>query len=397
MRTLAPLALVLTSGLMSCQLGLDFTIRESSIPTDDSEGDADTDADGDGDADSDADADADADGDIEILRVIPEYGTTAGGQTVVIAGGPFDASAEVYFGSGTATVTDWADDELTVSTPTASSEGAVDVYVTTTADSGRSPSAFYYFEDGSGMAGAIGEVALWNLVGSFWKPPTTFGSAWVTFVMPVDFHIWEWYAPTIDTCADASYTYTGNIYVRDIGASTITIRPASGTASTLAWYEDDLQYSNGETDLTATQVPANTTFALDAVHSSDFIPFSVSQLARTPASFTITSPAVSGSVPATVSRNSFNLQWTGSGGDRMLIQGLMLNAARTGVDGWAQCVVTDDGSFTIPPTAWTSWTSGRYIQLNMVRASEQGGTIEYDNSESRVLGEYVNIALLQAQ
>jgi len=400
MRTLAPLAMLLTPGLTSCQLGLDLTNWhvDSADINDDSEGDADTDADGDGDSDGDADGDTDADtdGTIRVISVEPNYGTTAGGETVVLGGGPFDASATVRFGSASATLQDWASDQLTVRSPSVSSEGYVDVIVATDSGSGRSEGGFHYFEDGAGQAGVIGEIALWNLLGDFWKPPTTFGQAWLTFIYPADFHVWEWYAPSTDTCADPSWSYAGSLTARDMSPNFVTIRPSSGTASTLEWDDTNIQYSNGETDLTAAQVPANTTFALDAVRADDYPPFDLSQLARTPASFTITSPNVTGTNPYTIARNNFSLQWSGSGGDRMLIIGLMMNAGGTAVDDVAYCVASDDGSFTVPPAAWSSWTSGRMIQLVMVRATEQGGTVPYDDSESRVLGEYVNVALLYA-
>jgi hypothetical protein len=271
----------------------------------------------------------------------------------------------------------------------------VDVIVSTDAGSGSAQDAFVYYEDGSGEAGVIGEVS-WNvLLGDFWKDPTPYGYAWVSFTVPLDFHVWEWYAPNLDDCVNDSWTPSDKVYVYDLGVNTVTMRPTSGTASTLTWDDGYLQYAND--NLSASQVQANTNYALDPVTSTVFPPFELTQLARTPASFTITSPSMTGTYPARVSRSSFNLQWSGSAGDRMIIMALMYNAAATAIEQSVYCVATDDGSFTIPSSVWSGFSSGRYIQIVMKRAVEQGGTLDFNNAESRVLGEYVNIGLLETQ
>ena len=357
--------------------------------------DADTDADTDSDADSDADGDTDTDTDVAIVAVEPSYGTTIGGESVTISGGPFDSSASVYFGSNMASIQYYGTNSLVVTSPSASSEGSVDVIVSTDSGSGLFQEAFFYFADGSGQAGLMGEIG-WNVyLGSFWKDPTPFGTAWLSVIKPDDFHLWEWYAPSTDSCVDDSWSHSNKVYAYELEAPTATIRPTTGSSTTLSWDASALQYAFN--DMSDSQYQAATTYNLDTIESSEGAPIEVSHLAETPSSFSITSPSMTGSSPARVSRSSFNLSWSGSGGDAVVIQALMYNSAGTALDQGVYCVANDDGNFTIPSSAWPDFSSGRWIQVAVKRMVEQGGTVTYNNSESRVVGSFTNIGLVQSQ
>ncbi len=398
LRIAATPSLVAALSLVSCHLGLEYQSLEHDSkgnPIFDTDADADADGDGDSDGDGDTDADSDADGDISITGVEPYYGTTAGGQSVTITGGPFDASADVKFGSNSATVQNYGTSSLVVSTPSASGEGSVDVTVTTDADSGRSEDGFYYFEDGTGQAGLVGAIGWYEYLGDFWVDPTPFGTAWISIMVPDDFHLWDWYAPSTDSCVDDTWTSSDKIYVYDLGVNTITIRPSSGSSSTLTWDSYALQYAND--DLSGNQFQSNATYDLDTIESDKMVPIEVNQLARTPSSFSVTSPNLTGSTPARVSRDSFTIRWSGSGGDAVVIMAFMYNSAGTSIEQTVYCVASDDGTFTIPSTAWSGFSSGRYIQLAIQRMTEDGGTVGYNNSESRVVGAYTLVGLVQSQ
>ncbi len=396
--TLIPLAGLLGLG---CNLGLEFEVLgwdsngDPIFDTEEGDADADADADGDTDADADADADGDADSDISITSVDPYYGTTTGGETVTINGGPFDSSATVRFGSNTASVQNYGTSSLVVTTPSNSSEGSVDVVVSTDDGSGSAEDAYFYFEDGSGQAGMVGEIGWYVYLGNFWKDPTPFGFAWLSVMVPDDFHLWDWYAPSMESCVNDSWTPSDKIYVYEIDQRTITIRPTSGSSTTLTWDNSALQWAYE--GMSASQYQANTTYDLDTIESTDFVPIDVSRLAKTPSTFTITSPTMTGSSPSRVSRSSFNINWSGSGGDAVIIMAFMYNSAAKAIDQSVYCVANDDGSFTIPSSAWSGFSSGRYIQLVVKRMVEQGGVVTYNNSESRVVGSYANVGLLQSQ
>jgi len=401
LRTLSTFTALAGLCAVGCNLGLEFEVMgfdsqgNPIFDTEETDADADADADSDGDSDADADADADTDGTITISDLDPYYGTTNGGQTVTISGGPFDASASVRFGSNTASVQNFGTDSLVVTSPSASGESSVDVIVSTDAGSGSAQDAFFYFEDGAGQAGLVGDISWYVYLGDFWKDPTPFGSAWFSIMVPDDFHLWEWYAPGIDNCVDDSWSPTAEIYVYEVDARTSTIRPTSGSSTTMTWDASALQYSND--DLSAAQFQTATTYDLDTIESSDFVPIDVSQLAKTPSTFNITSPSLTGSTPARVSRSSFDVRWSGSGGDVVLIMAHMYNSAGTAIDQSVYCVANDDGAFTIPSSAWSGFSSGRWIQLVVKRMVEQGGTVGYNGSESRVVGSYANVGLVQSQ
>jgi hypothetical protein len=52
------------------------------------------------------------------------------------------------------------------------------------------------------------------------------------------------------------------------------------------------------------------------------------------------------------------------------------------------CAVRDDGSFTVPSSAWSSWTTGRYVDIVVGRARMPSGTIPVNNADSGVAGVY---------
>ncbi len=387
LRTLSTLTALAGLFASACNLGLEFkgvAFDSQGNPIFDTE-----------EGDADADADADTDGTISITGLDPYYGTTVGGQTVTISGGPFDSSATVRFGANTATIQNFGTSSLRVTTPSASGEGTVDVLVTTDDGSGSAQDAFLYFEDGAGKAGLVGDIGWYVYLGNFWKDPTPFGAAWFSVMVPDDFHLWEWYAPGTDNCVDDSYSPTSKIYVYEVDSRTAVMRPSSGSSTTLTWDSFALQYAYE--DLSAAQYQANTTYNLDTIESSDFVPIEVTRLAKTPATFNITAPTMTGSAPARVSRSSFNIRWSGSGGDATIIMAHMYNAAGTAIDQSVYCVVNDDGDFTIPSSAWSGFSSGRYIQVVVKRMVEQGGTVTYNNSESRVVGSYANVGLVMSQ
>jgi hypothetical protein len=397
LRTLSTLTAL--AGLLgsSCNLGLEFKVLgfdSNGDPIfDTEEPDADVDADSDGDADGDADADADTDGTINITDIDPYYGTTAGGQTVTISGGPFDASATVRFGANTASVQNFGTSSLTVSTPSATSEGTVDVIVSTDAGSGSAQDAFYYFRDGSGKAGAIGNISWYHYVGNYWGgTPSDFGSAWLTFIEAQDFHLWEWYAPGVDNCINGVYSSSDKVLVYDLGVSSITLAPSSGSDLRLTW-EDAPDYWFVNDNPSSNQIPVGGYFSLDPISSSSFPPISISRLVDVPSTFNITSPAITGSSVAELTRSQLDFRWSGgSSADRVLIELYLWNSAGDGFDQTVTCVVSDDGSFAVPESTWTGYPTGRQITVLLARLEEGSSTLDYNNSQARVVASYGMVA-----
>jgi len=392
LRTLSTFTALAGLCAVGCNLGLEFEVMgfdsqgNPIFDTEETDADADADADSDGDTDADADADADTDGTITISDLDPYYGTTNGGQTVTINGGPFDSSASVRFGSNTASIQNFGTDTLVVSSPSATGEGSVDVVVSTDAGSGSAQDAFFYFEDGSGQAGIIGEIGWQTFLTDAWVDPTPYGYAWFSVIVPQNMHLWDSYGPSLENCENGSWSSGNKIYVYDIDTRTTTIRPTSGSSSTLTWNSTYLQWAN--MDLSSSQYQNGSTYSLDTIESSNFVPIDISPLARTPAAFSVTTPNFSGSSYPYVSRSSLQVRWSGSGGDAMLIGAQLYNADTTVIEQEVYCLANDDGSFTIPSTEWSGFPSDRVMVMSVRRIVESGGSVEFNDSQSRVVGSY---------
>ena len=133
----------------------------------DSDADADVDIDTDADGDSDADSDSDTDlGPLTIDAVDPNYGSTLGGSQVTLTGGPFDASAHVYFDNVEGVVNSASSSSIAATTP-AGTAGYVDVKVVTDTAYGTASSAFQYWIDGTGQYGVLGRVEWYHYLGTY--------------------------------------------------------------------------------------------------------------------------------------------------------------------------------------------------------------------------------------
>jgi len=334
----------------------------------------------------------------DLTAVDPGFGTNAGGTSVTISGGPFDGSTTVHFGTNAATVTNQTPTSLVVSTPSYTSEGPVDVKVTTSTGSNTSPSGFTYYEDGSGKAGVVGAIEWYEYAGNYWSGITdSFGSAWATFIVPEEFEVYKWYAASsLETC-ESDYTSSAKVYVYDLGVSELTLTGPAGSSISLPWDASSYLFQNDELNSSG-QYYANGSYDLEEVTGSSLFPdFQVSPLVETPSSFNISSPAITGNSPITLSRSQLNFSWTGSDGDYMIIQMSLYNSAGTGYDEVVTCAVNDDGSFSVPSSAWSNWTSGRQVTVLFGRAKKSNTTLSFNNSENRVVGLHWLIAAFMSQ
>ncbi len=358
----------------------------------DSETDADSDADGDADSDADGDADSDTDSDadgLSVNSVTPAYGTTAGNAQVVIAGGPFDDTVSVRFGGSAATIDSVTASQIHVHTPSASAEGAVDVQVSTSAGSGTLTSGFYYLEDGAGKTGVLGAHSWYHYVGTYWgsPPPTDFGFSDFTFIVPetVDYGKY-FYAASLDTCS-ANYSYSGpDVYIYDFGLTSAGLSAPDGSTITLPW--DNTAGLFLLDSISNAQFQQAGSYDLQTVTSSSFPSFAMSNILRTPSSFSVSSPAITGSSVPNLPQAGINFTWTGTGGDYILIEIGMFNSGGTGYQTDVTCAVRDDGSFTVPSSVWTSWPVNRQLDILVGRATKGTGTVPYNNADSGYVGIY---------
>ena len=107
--------------------------------------------------------------DLRIDSLNPDWGPTAGGTAVTITGAGFDDTASVYLGGSAVTVSYLNEYTLTVTSPSAAVETAVDVTVSSALGETVLAGGFAYSDSGdpspdTGDSGSGGEVSPTGLV-----------------------------------------------------------------------------------------------------------------------------------------------------------------------------------------------------------------------------------------
>ncbi len=341
---------------------------------------------------TDADADVDADTDLDALTVStvdPPWGSTAGGQLVTITGGPFDSSAEVFFGGVRGTLATVSSSEISATSPPNASEGYVNVEVVTDTHYGKKNSAFNYWADGTGMQGVLGIISWLDYQGNYWGTPAPVdeGSASLYFITPQSLPTW-WnlsYAPSLNTC-QSSYTYSGStsVYPIDPSASAARLSTPSGGTISLAADPVDTYYFAASIG-----VPTSGWYGVDPITgSSDFPEFELGNAVYMPPAFQVTTPNLNQASLPNVSRSNFRLVWNGSGGDYVTLELGRQNNAGTIVE-WVTCAVSDTGSFTVPSGTWAGWGSGSdVIHILVSRWVEGGDPVPFNNAANGMAGVY---------
>lgn len=347
-----------------------------------------TDGGADGAADGTADGGADG-GDPEPVAITvdaptPAYGIDAGGDLVVITGGPFDGTAEVRFGAETATLVSWTPTRLEVRTPASARTGLVQVAVETATGAGSRAGAFTYWPDGRGLTGAVGVIEWTTQIGGYWEPPLiSEGAAAVYFLEPVDTAWWQNFATALDTCEGESYS-SGTLYVDAPTASTIELRGGGGRSMTLAWDSALNGYINEA--LAAGSYGAGEVYSLSAL-PGDRVPAEVvASFARLPSPLSVSSPTLSASSPDTLSRGEA-ITWTPGGNDWVLFALHLYNGVGTDGIETVTCVARDDGSFVPDSSKFTLWPVGVQLTIFVSAARDTpGGVLPWNQANSRVAG-----------
>jgi hypothetical protein len=292
-----------------------------------------------------------------------------------------------------ATIDSVTTNEIHARTPAYSSEGSVDVSVSTDAGSGGLTGGFYYIQDGAGLAGVIGAMEWYDIVGSYWSgTPRDFGFSNFFFAVPVDFQYWQFYSSALDTCVSSYSPTLPDIYYYDFEVAAATLTAPDGGTLRYTWDATYAYYDAG--DLANGDFDQNASYDLATLTPTDFPAFDAPDIVRTPGSFTVGSPAIGGSTPPPVNRNSFSLMWTGSGGDYMLAYlGRDLHEQPSGSGNFeytelVTCALRDDGSFTVPSTVWTGWAANTQMDVLLGRVTLGTGTVPFNNADSQFAGIY---------
>ena len=342
------------------------------------------------------------DGNFVISNITPQFGSTSGGTTVTISGGPFDASATVDFAGYPAQVTNNNGISLTVQTPTFPGEGTSDITINTSDGSQTAFAAFQFFADGSGQTGAIGSVTYITSTGDYWGSTVVeLSGSNLTFVTPTQFQWWEFNATSMDTCTNSSYQYPGVFTVYDFGQSSVSLSGNAGVF-TLPW---DASTNFFMQENITSSLSNNTTYSLNSL-SGEMAGFSVPNIMRSSQSSIVYTPAISGTtVPSISQYQSFS--WSPSGADWIHIRLARLDPVTLNYTDEVNCIALDDGSFMIDGSQWGSWPTTTYdsngnlinvqIDIYFTRVVEQLSILPHNNSYARVVGEYTLIGGAFAQ
>ena len=390
-----------TSALMALSAcGLE-TYNETGLVTDTRpEGDADTDADGDsdsdadGDSDSDSDSDSDADTDMSISSVSPDWGTTAGGTSVTLNGTFAATSGEVLFGAKAGSVQSWTTSSISVSTPSQSAEGVYDITVKSGSNEVIETGGFTAFEDASGKASVLGSLNWWDYNENVYDPGQDFGNSTMFMNVPLDFHWWEFYGASEDSCSDNFSTSKPLSVYSDFDVPQIQFKQSTRTV-TMNWEESALRWYG---EYTSSSLGQGSAYDLQAVNSPVYPSFSIADISRGPKAFTVTSPAAVTGAFQYLSRTGLNFSWSASGADA-----IMINIVVTPTGDFADsvhdvtCWVKNDGSFTVPPSLFSQWGSDNYAYLIIGAAKEGTGINPVDNGDARVAGVYWRVSAAVTQ
>jgi len=327
---------------------------------------------------------------LEVDDVTPAHGTDAGGLLVEITGGPFDGSAEVYFGEKKARVISAGNTWIQVEAPR-NGTGYQHIKVITDTHQGQLDNGFLYWPDGTGQTGTLGSFEHFQYVGSYWDGglPEAEAAASVFFLAPGAIEWWQLFGKGFNQCS-SNYEYSGSeIEVFQPDVTRFTLKRGSAAAVNL--FQGDGTPAGNEEYVFATQGNVSSSFANSAVYNlesagtEDWPQFVLEGAVQTPSSFQVTSPVINAPTPPEITRSSFRLAWTGSGGDYVLARLLRFNSTGTLLEE-VTCVLDDTGSFTVPSNVWAGWSAGSQLTVLVGRVKESTGKLPFNNSNSGMVG-----------
>ncbi|MGC6509497.1 MAG: IPT/TIG domain-containing protein [Myxococcota bacterium] len=390
--------LIFLAGLTGCGFGFKSLTPDSGFDIDtELDGDdgdntndtSDTSGQGDGpvpDDTQDTDDTPPNDGDFTLASITPVYGSTQGGTPLDITGGPFDTSAVVYIGDQQAPMLSQSNTQLQVTIPYTEAEGVVDITVEQTSGSQTLEDTFSYFQDGTGKTSAIGNITFEEYIGGYWNPTgqTEFGSAMATFIIPTDFHWWEFYTDQMDSCAADSYTYSGSLSGYDMQSSMLSF--SGNTSINLSWNTTNGWYDNGS--LSRTDIFNNGYYTLDPVATGSIKGMTMTQFMRASSPSTLTQPAITASQIPTITRNQ-TLRWQPSGATWIMFFFIVRTADQMNDEQRVNCIVVDDGNFTLDGSVFSAWPVDRVVDIYFTRAFEQNTRTPHNNGFARVVGQHM--------
>jgi len=105
-----------------------------------------------------------------------------------------------------------------------------------------------------------------------------------------------------------------------------------------------------------------------------------------------TSPQIEGTSLPTISQNQVTFQWTGgTGADWMVFELYRYNSDQSVLLETLRCAAYNDGNFSVPSSAWSSWSGNQLVLVAAGALAEGTATIPWDNSGFRLVGSFWTI------
>lgn len=326
-----------------------------------------------------------------IDSVTPDFAPAGVRTDVTITGGPFNPdnadAYQVYFGDERVRVLDVSETTIEVEVPVQTVTGYVDVEVADDDETAIAESAFRFYANGGGRTGAFGYLEIlrhsttltWPTAGSDVARAFVVFNDGTTTISP-----WAMYAETLDTCRNGNPGIAVNPVALDDETLSLT-----GGGETL-WMPRDLTTAGAY----GIEVPleiANSAFDLAAATgSAEFPPFELDDAFWAANPIALSQPDFSTTSTPYTSQNGFYLNWTAGtmGWDRDSNSGEYIAAIITVYDAnWSSeiervtCAAIDDGQFRVIPSAFTAWTAGNNMVIQVGRVSTYDGTFEHNSSQ----------------
>lgn len=318
---------------------------------------------------------------LTITGVSPPFGTDAGGTTVIVTGGPFDSSTEVYFGTARADVEDVTRGAVTVTTPASGTVGLVDVTASGLAGSDQEDGAFTYWPDATGFVGATGELFWTEYAGGYWAATEQpYGRSTLRFVEPFDYQFYRYWAPELDTCVQYNdgvpeYVYDPDFEAYNAQSGTAIQRSPSATLE-LAWNAAEERFTYY--DIPEAEMALGETYDLELTGTPGLPEVILPEVFPLPAPFHVSEPAIFGNNLPNITEDQHFAWTTDETGDAIVFQMGMYNNTGTGFQQEVHCAVRDVGSFTVPDGAWTEWTTGREVHILFGRYKSGNGLLPWN-------------------
>ena len=359
--------------------------RLESVDTSDADTDvdADTDADADGDSDTDTDGDSDTDTDTDtpapprIDYISPEDGPTTGGVQTGIHGTFLDTDLEVLFDGSPATIVAVDKDSMSVTTPF-HAEGTVDVTVTSAG--GSDQISYTYWPGQMGNVVGILLLSLTTYEVPDWGGDVESGNLYA--VLPTELTLMELWGSGLDTCDTSTTSITP-----DRWADTSKLSRSDGTSWTLSYDEGQASYAYDSEAGDVEKWESGKTYGFGSDLADANPEFDVSDYVTLPATLNLTAPDLAGESSVTAG-SSLAVSWTGSAGDFVLVSlnGFDANGELSGTS--LDCVVTDDGSYTVSSSRMSTFEDDTGFLMSVTRFQGSEQTMTWNSGTALGAGLY---------